>query len=225
MVSVLIPCPPDQQDALIADLYEAKTLGIVEGAGVLEAFFKDAESASRFGEPRECDDVDWVQQVRDSFQPLLIGQKFYVAAPWHTDPTPEGRIRLDINPGAQFGTGQHATTRLCLEAMESVVKPGDRVLDVGSGSAILSKAAWLLGAGKVVACDVDPEAAEAEALEDTPFFVGSVDAVRSGTFDVVVANISEEVIGEMKPDFDRVAPRRILSGFQDPTGQWTRLVE
>jgi ribosomal protein L11 methyltransferase len=103
--------------------------------------------------------------------------------------------------------------------MERLIEEGDSVLDVGSGSGILSVAAKLLGAGKVVACDVDPEASR-----PVPFFVGSVDAVRSGAFDVVVANISEDVIGVLRPEFERVARKRILSGFQDQQGAWTCVV-
>jgi ribosomal protein L11 methyltransferase len=103
--------------------------------------------------------------------------------------------------------------------MERLVHPGDSVLDVGSGSGILSIAARLLGASRVVACDVDPEAAR-----PVPFFQGSVDAVRSGSFDVVVANINEDVIGEMLADFERVARVRILSGFENDAGEWTCVV-
>ena len=150
MVFVRIPVEPEHADILTANLWEAGTLGIVEGAGFVDAFFKDADSAHPFGEPQQSPEVDWVKQTRDSFTPLLIGERFYIAAPWHTDPTPTGRLRLEINPGLQFGTGQHATTRKCLEALEKVVKPGISVLDVGSGSGILSLAARLLGAKRVV---------------------------------------------------------------------------
>jgi ribosomal protein L11 methyltransferase len=93
------------------------------------------------------------------------------------------------------------------------------VLDVGTGSGILSIAAKLLGAGRVIACDIDSEAAKA-----VPFFVGSADAVRDGAFDVVVANINESVIGELRADLERVARTRILSGFQDETGEWACMV-
>jgi ribosomal protein L11 methylase PrmA len=75
-----------------------------------------------------------------------------------------------------------------------------------------------LGAGRVIACDIDAEAAQV-----VPFFIGSVDAVRSDSFDVVVANIHEGVIGEMRADLERVARRRILSDFRDDNGQWTCL--
>src|SRR5271155_701674 len=145
------------QDRL-AELYEAEISGIVEHDGYLEAFFENRETAERFGEPVECDHTDWAQHTYDAWPPILVGEKFFVVAPWRADPTPPGRIRLEINPGLQCGTGQHPCTRLCLEAMERVIQPGDSVLDVGSGSAILSLAAKLLGAGRVVACDLDEDA-------------------------------------------------------------------
>ena len=205
---------------LIAELYDAGTLGLIEHDGWVEAFFDDRETAAQFGEPREAPEVDWVQRTRDSFPPLEIGKKFFLAPPWANEPTPEGRFRLVINPGAQCGTGYHACTQKCLIAMEKIVKPGDRVLDVGSGSGILSIAAKLLGAKTVVACDIDPEA----RTNEVPFFVGSVDAVRDASFDVVVANINEEVMGSMRADLERVAPKRILSGFQDDEGEWICVV-
>ncbi len=205
---------------LLADLYDAGTLGIIDHDYELEAFFEDRDVAARFGEAHPADDRDWVQHTQDAWPPLLVGEKFFLVAPWRTEPTPPGRFRLEINPGLQCGTGQHPCTRLCLEAMEQIVRPGDAVLDVGTGSGILSIAAKLLGAGRVVACDIDPDAAKV-----VPFFVGSVNAVRSDSFDVVLANINEDVIGEMRPDFERVAPARILSGFQDENGEWTCVIE
>src|SRR5450432_1249511 len=203
-------------DALIAALWEAGTLGVIEGDGFLEAFFDDSETAARFGVPLPAAERDWIRETEDAWPPILVGEKFFVVAPWRQEPTPPGRFRLEINPGMQCGTGQHPCTRLCLEAMERLIQPGDRVLDVGTGSGILAIAARVLGAATVVACDIDSTAAR-----EATFFVGSVDAVRSGAFDVVVANISEVVIGELKEEFERVAPRRILSGFQDARDEWT----
>jgi ribosomal protein L11 methyltransferase len=210
---------PNDDELLTLRLWEAGTLGITEGDGFFDAFFEDAETASKFGVPEPVIDVDWVAKTQAGFPPLLVGEKFFLAPPWRTEPTPPGRLRLVINPGAQCGTGYHRCTQLCLEAMERIIRPGDSVLDVGSGSGILSIAAKLLGAGRVVACDIDED-----ALRPVPFFVGSVAAVRSNTFDIVVANINEDVIGSMRADFERVAPKRILSGFQDDDNEWTCVV-
>jgi len=209
----------NDDDLLIGRLWEAGTLGITEGDGFVDAFFEDVGVASQFGVPQAVEDVDWVARTHEAFPPLLVGKRFFLAPPWRTEPTPPGRLRLVINPGVQCGTGYHRCTQLCLEAMEKLIRPGDSVLDVGSGSGILSLAAKLLGAGRVVSCDIDPDAGGPES-----FFVGSVDAVRSDTFDLVVANINEDVMGSMRADFERVAPVRILSGFQNDDGEWTCVV-
>jgi len=219
MYSVRIAVEPERYEDLIADVWEAGTLGVIDGDGFVEAFFADAESAHQFGRPQRAADVDWVRATQAAWPPILAGNKFFIVAPWRTEPTPPGRLRLEINPGLQCGTGQHPCTQLCLEAMEQVIRPGDAVLDVGSGSGILSIAAKLLGAGRVIACDIDPDAAKV-----APFFVGSADAVRSGAFDVVVANISEAVMGEMRAELERVASKRILSGFQDERAEWACVI-
>ncbi len=203
----------------MSELWEAGTSGISEELGGLRAFFEDSilreALQTRLSRPftsfRREAEIDWAAATRAAFPPLLVGKRFYLAPPWCEDPTPTGRLRLVINPGMACGTGQHPCTQLCLEAMERTVRLGDRVLDVGSGSGILSKAALLLGAELVAGCDIDSEV--------MPMFVGSAAAVRSGSMDVILANISAAAIEDLAGEFLRVGRpggTLILSGFTTP---------
>jgi ribosomal protein L11 methyltransferase len=206
LFSVFVACDPVEEDLLIAQAWEAGTTGIVEEPGGFRAFFEDGSSVPLNGEIREEPETDWAQATRDSFPPLLIGERFYLVPPWDQSEV-TGRIRLVINPGMSCGTGWHPCTQLCLEALEKCVQPGDRVVDIGSGSGILSAAARLLGAGSVIGCDTDPEV--------SPQFIGSADAVKTGSADILVANISAAAAAELAQDFKRIAKLLILSGFTE----------
>jgi len=227
MFSILLACSPEHKDELIADLWEAATEGIVEEDGRLRAFFADSIDAARmlerfaeFGpDLRNEAPVDWEQVASDAWPPLLVGERFFLVAPWRDDPTPEGRLRLEITPGMACGTGRHPATQLCLEALERYVRPGDFALDVGTGSGILSAAAGLLGAAQVVSCDIDPDAIPiARQRLDSALFIGSADAVRDAVADIVVANINSAVIEQLAADLARVRKPQstlILAGFPE----------
>jgi ribosomal protein L11 methyltransferase len=149
--------------------------------------------------------------------PMLVGRRFFLLPEWRDDPPPEGRFCIIVNPGMAFGTGFHETTQLCLEALEDYVRPGERVLDVGTGSGILGEAAGLLGATAVYACDTDPVALEVARRKLGCAFVGSADAVRASVADIVVANISPQAIATLAQDLLRVRKpggTAILSGFE-----------
>jgi len=224
--SLFLSCQPREEDNLTAELYDAGTAGIVDEPGGLRAFFDDEnrreELLARFAAfhpaAREEAAADWEQAARDSFPALNIGRRWFLAPPWSDEETPSGRIRLVVNPGMACGTGWHPCTQLCLAAIENTVRAGDTVLDVGSGSGILSEAAALLGAARVIACDIDFEAlCVARERVHVPMFAGSADAVRDGVADIVVANISSAAAEELAAEFRRVLrPRgtRIVSGFQ-----------
>jgi ribosomal protein L11 methyltransferase len=220
MFSLEIECDPDDRDLLIAELWELGSAGIVElASNRVRAFFEDATDRVALqklypgSQLRVEEDRDWVQSSRDLMQPMEAGERFFLVPEWRNDPAPPGRLRIAVNPGMAFGTGVHETTRLCIEALEDYLEPGKTVLDVGTGSGILVKVADLLGAGMTYACDVDPVAIEVARFG----FIGSVDAVASGTADVVVANISPEAIIRLAPDLLRaLRPAGVLlaSGFE-----------
>jgi ribosomal protein L11 methyltransferase len=224
MFSLEIACPPEGKDMLVAELWEEGSAGIVEIENGLRAFFEDgadrAVLMARFGAVswREEEQRDWVAESRANWEPLRIGRRFFLVPEWRDDPAPDGCFRIVVNPGMAFGTGRHETTQLCLEALERYVRPGARMLDVGTGAGILAQAARLLGAEPVWACDIDPEALEvARGDIGANLFTGSVDAVRTGAADLAAANISPEAIARLAPDLLRCLRAggvALLSGFE-----------
>lgn len=104
---------------------------------------------------------DWATSWQKYYQPIPVGKRLYIVPDWmRGQSVPEGRAPLYLNPGLTFGTGSHPTTQLCLELLEEVLRPGDRVLDLGCGSGILAIAALALGAARAVGVDIDPKAAD-----------------------------------------------------------------
>jgi len=227
LFSLLLDPPVELEDYLIADLWESGTTGIIEEEGRIRAFFEPpadtAQLLLRFAEfapeLREEQPADWAQISRDAWPPLCIGERFFLVPPWCGEPTPSGRLRLEIYPGMACGTGRHPATQLCLEAIEKYTRPGDCVLDVGTGSGILSAAAALVGAGVVAGCDIDLEAVVvARERIRTLLFAGSAEAIRPRWADVIVANIDSATIERIGADLARVRKPQstlILSGFPE----------
>lgn len=232
MLSVLLECAAKEKDELIAELWDSGTQGVIEGdlpdgRCQLRAFFDSKVNDpdwSRFS-PQWNDEpaTDWAEKWRESWQAQAVGDRFFLAPAWSGLPTPQGRIRVEMPAGMAFGTGQHATTRLCLRAMEREVLRGDTVVDVGTGSGILARAAVILGAGKAVGCDIDADAVAAAAgyAEGAHLFVGSLRSIRSASVDLLVANINAETILALAGEIRRTSRRAILSGF--PPGAAARI--
>lgn len=149
-----------------------------------------------------CIEEDWRNNWKQYFNPTPIGEKLLIRPSWRDDYDPQGRAVLNIDPGLAFGTGNHETTRLCLETIEKYLKEGDTVLDVGCGSGILAIGALLLGAESAVGVDIDPiavttaeENAKINGVADK-FTVLSGDLTEkvTGKYDLIAANIVADAI-------------------------------
>ena len=130
-----------------------------EGQAQLRAYLKGLE---RY-EPQTVSlrEEDWATSWQKYYQPIPVGRRVYIVPEWmRSEPVPEGRVPLYLNPGLTFGTGSHATTQLCLELLEEAVTPGCAVLDLGCGSGILAIAALKLGAERAIGVDIDPKAVD-----------------------------------------------------------------
>ncbi len=140
-------------------------------------------------------DQDWKESWKASFKPILIGEKIAILPPWENIENFNQVHKIVINPGMAFGTGQHETTRLCLEVMLKYEIP-ERVLDVGTGSGILAITATKLGAKYVIANDLDPDcmkiATENAEINQTPgitFTNTAIENITDKNFGMIIANI------------------------------------
>lgn len=225
---------PADEDVIQSRLFLTNATGSSSSQNTVEAYFDSREDRSaatellRGFELQEFDRerLDWLEKYQQSLVPLYIGNRFVIVPDPHMDvDRGESRLRLVVPQEQAFGTGSHETTALCVEVLESVHVSGKRGLDVGAGSGILALAMHRLGAMKAIAFDNDPDAYGAlrdnrirngvpdEAL---PLFIGSLEALRAGVFDVVTMNIIPEVIlpllGDVVTHLAKDA-RLILSGI------------
>lgn len=158
---------------------------------------------------------NWANNWRKYFHPIEIGEKIMIKPEWEELQDKTDRIVFNIEPGMSFGTGAHYTTQLCLEALEKYIKAGDKMLDLGCGSGILSVISLMLGADKAVAVDIDPNAvdtayqnAERNDVDKSRYTVlaGNVltdpdiqTEIAKNSYEVVCANIVADVIIGLAP--------------------------
>lgn len=206
------------------------------------AELKAMDAEGRFGrldiELSGINEEDWANNWKKYYKPFTLGQKLLIKPEWEEPDASatEGKVVLSMNPGHLFGTGTHHSTQLCMVELEKTIREGDRVLDLGCGSGILSILSLLLGAQSAVAVDIDP-AAPATAMENLAMngisperyrvLVGNVlddsglKETIGGEYDVVVANIVADVIIAMSRtayELTRSGGTFITSGIIGPRG-------
>ena len=156
---------------------------------------------------RVIEEEEWQESWKEHFHVLRVGMRTVIVPTWRTYEPREDDVVITLDPGMAFGTGHHPTTRMCLELLERHVEPGDRVLDLGCGSGILSIAAAKLGASNVLGLEIDPIAASVaernvreNGVQDSVMTDESTlphSKAESDGYDLLVANVSAKVITEL----------------------------
>lgn len=184
------------------------------------------------------DEEDWENSWKKNYPPQFVGKNLCVLPYWLSQEAAEGRLAIRLDPGLTFGTGSHPSTQMCMAALEEHLTPGSRVIDLGSGSGILSLVSLRLGAETAVGVDIDPKA-EGMARENAAYNGFGEDCFRAftgdlvkdkkalealgGDYDLVLVNIVADVILALSPVLPQVVRRGglvICSGILD-----TRLEE
>ncbi|MEA2163986.1 MAG: ribosomal protein methyltransferase [Thermoanaerobaculia bacterium] len=233
----------DAGDAALEDLVQSRLFltqstgsssADANGIAVISAYFDSASERDDAAEElrdiagieihaTERERIDWLEHYQQSLEPLFIGERFIVAPDASLIPSDTNRFSLVVPQEQAFGTGSHETTWLCIEILESLDVAGRRGLDIGAGSGILALAMCRLGAQQVIAFDNDIDAFAAldenrvrNGIEPArmPLFIGGVEALRGGVFDIITMNIIPEVILPLLGDVKRhVGGSLILSGI------------
>ncbi len=189
--------------SMLAEMKSADTEGVY---GRLEA------------EMSNIREEDWANNWKQYFKPFKVGEKLVIKPSWEDYDNSDGRIILEIDPASSFGTGKHHTTRLCLEVLEKYLNKGDKLLDMGCGSGILSIGAMLLGAESAVAVDIEENAAATAkenaiknhiSAEKYRTYFGNILTDKKladeidDKYDIIAANIVADVLIAMKDSFRR----------------------
>lgn len=182
-----------------------------EGRAQLAAF---TDGTGLEPECRTVADEDWAESWKQYYKPIEIGERLLILPSWEPIPEAPERLVLRLDPGLAFGTGGHATTRMCLEALEKYAGPEKFVLDLGCGSGILGIGALVLGCAYCAGCDVDPKSPESAAanaklngIRESIYKMYTGDVLADATlraelgagYDIVLANIVSDVIIPLAP--------------------------
>ncbi len=214
-------------DPLTPDLWDAGCQGLSEDGNTVLAYFETMLELPFGGTWAKADDTDWLAAYRASVQPVQIG-RVTITPPWLAEQTPKNEIMLLLEPGLAFGTGQHETTHMAIEALQNHILENKKVLDVGAGTGILGIVAAKLGA---LALGVDNDActvqvARENAVEnavEVEFIAGVLeDVLPQAPFDLVVANLFAELHAMLMPQYKMTMPtggKLILTGILAGTEQ------
>ncbi len=201
--------PPDEEGARM-----------LQEMGQLLAQLKEQDETGFYGslkmEVSQVQSEDWENNWKQYYKPFNVGDKLYVCPSWEPAQVPEGRVLLTMDPASSFGTGSHATTRMCMEQLDQLELGEANILDVGCGSGILACTALLLGGKHALACDIEENAMVVTAENMSKNHLGAdryttrcgnlledeglrAEFTANGPYDVILANIVADVLMAMCP--------------------------
>ena len=190
----------------------------------------------------DLQDSDWENNWKQYYKPFNVGDRLYVCPSWEQAELPEGRVLLTMDPASSFGTGSHATTRMCMEQLDQLQLDEANILDVGCGSGILACTALLLGGKHAMACDIEENAMVVTAENMSKNSMGTdryttrcgnlledeslrAEFTENGPYDVILANIVADVLMAMSPYLPAWLKHEghlILSGIIDTRAEEVR---
>ncbi len=201
---ILEPKPgetPLWEHLIVLALFDANT-----ETAVMDRVLSNSGYSKSFGQNYQWEiirDQDWERSWMDSFKPMQFGKRVWIVPSWHESPNPDA-VNIKLDPGLAFGTGTHPTTSLCLQWLDAAELDGKTVIDYGCGSGILTLAALLLGADKVYAVDIDPQAIDAtrenlkrNGISEDKLVLGLPDQVELPQADLLLANILAEPLRQL----------------------------
>ncbi len=201
---ILEPKPgetPLWEHLIVLTLFDANT-----ETALMDRILANSDYSQHVGQDYQWEiirDQDWERTWMDSFKPMQFGKRVWIVPSWHESPDPNA-VNIKLDPGLAFGTGTHPTTSLCLKWLDSADLSDKTVIDYGCGSGILTLAALLLGAEKVYAVDIDPQALDATRenlrrnnISEDKLVLGLPDNVDLPQADLLVANILAEPLRQL----------------------------
>jgi ribosomal protein L11 methyltransferase len=231
-------CSSEKSELLIAELSQINFEGFIENENGFEAYLPESDFNQNDLNSilvqyeidftnvtlRKVAPQNWNAAWESSFEPVTIGTKLRIRAPFH-EPSPDFSLELIIQPKTSFGTGHHETTYSIMELMLNFKMENLEVFDYGSGTGILAILASKLGAKTIFANDIDPwaaenifENAELNRVENISFIQGDIQAAKSQNFDLILANINKNILMD---SFTHLFPllrekgHLIISGFYE----------
>ncbi len=206
----------DQKSSIKTDLIESELRKLVR-ENILESFTIDEG---------EIEEINWNEEWEKKIQPIQVTDKIIITPSFHKIEDAPDKMIIIIDPKMSFGTGEHETTKLVLQLLEEIYSNHKKVLDIGSGTAVLAIAAAKMGAEKVIAVDNDEWCSEngtenvgADNVDDkVQVLMGEISSVSDNNFDLILANINRNILVEIADDINKRLAKKgdlILSGLLD----------